>query len=401
MKHYLSIFMVTLSGVCLGVAFSTYLLTMGAFNSSYRAYVVQSGSMEPTLKTGSVVITQTLPRYYIGDIVTFSPDGGEQLVTHRIVRMEGQNFITKGDANEDTDHWEVSPEEVVGKASFSIPFLGYLVDFTKTPKGFVVMVVIPASIIIYEELKTIYLEIKRSLSKLLRRSPSAAKRTGTGIAVIAPVIIVGLLFIAGTGSFFNDTDSREDNTIGVATTYEPTPSPNTNPPPEPVGSIVINEVYHSPDTAHRIDDDHFQSEWVELFNASDQAVNLNGWELDDTETAIVIGDVTLNPNEFLIISPTTLEKFLLVWVSMPATTPFYSLGGARVGNGLTANDNLVLLKNHLGEVVDTISWGTNTEGLNPAIISVAEGHSIERSPDGADTDTTADFIDQSTPTPGL
>ena len=155
MKHYLSIFMVTFSGVCLGVAFSTYLLTTGAFNSSYRAYVVQSGSMEPTLKTGSVVITQTLPRYYIGDIVTFSPDGGEQLVTHRIVRMEGQNFITKGDANEDTDHWEVSPEEVVGKASFSIPFLGYLVDFTKTPKGFVVMVVIPASIIIYEELKTI------------------------------------------------------------------------------------------------------------------------------------------------------------------------------------------------------------------------------------------------------
>lgn len=64
--------------------------------------IVMSGSMEPTLKTGGIVFTDTKrTEPSVGDIVTFRNAKGK--VSHRVVAKQKQSYITKGDAN-NTEH---------------------------------------------------------------------------------------------------------------------------------------------------------------------------------------------------------------------------------------------------------------------------------------------------------
>ena len=128
--------------------------------------IVQSGSMEPAIKTGSVIMVKPADDYKIGDVITF---GGKQEVqtptTHRIYDMkviEGEPvYITKGDANNTPDQKEVSKNEVIGKVLFDVPYLGYAVDFAKKPIGFSLIIIVPAGIIIFDEARKIYAEIKK------------------------------------------------------------------------------------------------------------------------------------------------------------------------------------------------------------------------------------------------
>lgn len=87
--------------------------------------VVLSGSMEPVIQTGAVAYINTkdidcLP----GDIGTFKV--GETMVTHRVIRIEGDRYVTKGDANDVEDLTAVTKEQMVGTYLFQIPKLGYL-----------------------------------------------------------------------------------------------------------------------------------------------------------------------------------------------------------------------------------------------------------------------------------
>ena len=133
---------------------------------NFKVLTVLSGSMEPVIKTGSVVIVKPVDNYKIEDIITFtnSKKPGES-ITHRIYDMkvnEGRiSYITKGDANNAPDQREVSEREVVGKVLFSIPYLGYAVDFAQKPLGFAFIILIPAVIIIGDEIRKIYGEIKK------------------------------------------------------------------------------------------------------------------------------------------------------------------------------------------------------------------------------------------------
>lgn len=160
-RRLLIVSMSVLSGVSFGIAVSSFLLSNGYLSGQYKAFVVQSGSMEPAIKTGSVVITKTEDNYKIGDIITFSLNGkSKEHITHRIINISDK-FETKGDANEEPDLWQADPTQIVGKSILSIPYLGYFADFVKTPKGFVLLVVIPTSIVIYEEMKSILRETKK------------------------------------------------------------------------------------------------------------------------------------------------------------------------------------------------------------------------------------------------
>lgn len=164
-RRLLIVSMSVLSGVSFGIAVTSFLLSNGYLSGQYRAFVVQSGSMEPAIKTGSVVITKSKSKYEIGDVITFSLNGkSKEHITHRIINVS-DTFQTKGDANEEPDLWQIQPEQIVGKSIITVPYLGYFADFVKTPKGFVMLIIIPTSIVIYEELKSILRETK----KLARR----------------------------------------------------------------------------------------------------------------------------------------------------------------------------------------------------------------------------------------
>lgn len=127
-------------------------------------YAVQTGSMEPTIKVGDLIFIKKSKEYKEGDIITFLSGTGKSRVTitHRITKVTDENtFVTKGDANAAEDIDRVKYEDIFGKYIFKIPLLGYPINLVKTPLGFLILIVIPAVIISYEELKKIKNEISK------------------------------------------------------------------------------------------------------------------------------------------------------------------------------------------------------------------------------------------------
>lgn len=127
-------------------------------NLPIKSFLIQSGSMEPTIMTGDVILVQSSDTYKQRDVITFY-DHGKRVVTHRILEVnqgpQGEEYITQGDNNQTPDIAPVPKSDVIGKHALTIPKLGYLVAKSKTKTGIILLIVIPATIIIYDEIKKI------------------------------------------------------------------------------------------------------------------------------------------------------------------------------------------------------------------------------------------------------
>ncbi|OIO46727.1 MAG: signal peptidase I [Parcubacteria group bacterium CG1_02_40_25] len=139
---------------------------------NFKVLTVQSGSMMPAIKTGSIVLVKPTNNYKIGDIITFGQISKTKTpTTHRIAEIEMANgqpiYTTKGDANNAPDQKQVSAKEVIGRVLLDVPFLGYAVAAAKKPWGFMLLIAVPALLVIYEEAHKIWQEIKKSKTKKL------------------------------------------------------------------------------------------------------------------------------------------------------------------------------------------------------------------------------------------
>ena len=150
------------------VAIVALLLIFSAFplKGNYKSFVVLSSSMEPKVKMGSVAVVRPEKDYKIGDIITFGAmSRTESPTTHRIAEIKNENgqilYVTKGDANNAPDQQTVREREILGKVLFSVPYAGYAVAKAKTPVGFLLIVIVPSVVIIYEEIRNIAAEVKK------------------------------------------------------------------------------------------------------------------------------------------------------------------------------------------------------------------------------------------------
>lgn len=100
---------------------------------NYAAAIVLTGSMEPKLSAGDVVILHKQNTYEVKQIITFKERNA--LVTHRIIKQNSLGFVTKGDANNTADQRLVPLSEIMGAAVFVIPKVGHWLMFVKTPIG--------------------------------------------------------------------------------------------------------------------------------------------------------------------------------------------------------------------------------------------------------------------------
>ncbi|MCM3486017.1 signal peptidase I [Kocuria rosea] len=115
---------------------------------------VLSGSMEPTVPTGSQVVVAPLEGeddaagLSTGDVVTFMPRPDDPtLVTHRIVGVavdgEGRrSFTTQGDANAAPDAEPVTATQLRGLVKYHVPWAGYaatLLDAEQKRNGIVLV----------------------------------------------------------------------------------------------------------------------------------------------------------------------------------------------------------------------------------------------------------------------
>ena len=98
----------------------------------YKPIVVLSGSMEPTFKVGNIIYYFHAPEEEIKqyDIVTFTYDDSEELITHRVNEIKNGKYETKGDANESPDKKLIGYSDIKGKVSrIYIPYVGYFVKY--------------------------------------------------------------------------------------------------------------------------------------------------------------------------------------------------------------------------------------------------------------------------------
>jgi len=380
-----------------------------------RPYVVYSGSMEPAIKTASVIVSVPQKNYYQGDVITFSPSGNSKdLVTHRIALKqfpEGVDgtptYLTAGDANEDFDNWEITNEKIIGKVAFSIPYVGYIADFAKKPQGFILLVVVPATIVIYEELKMLKGEIAKFFSGLTRKIfkkkslvnllPKKENRGLPKAAALAPVFGALMVILAFSAAYFIDIEDSIGNIFdagvwGPSVTVTPTPSPT--PTPGVAQTLVVNEVM--PDTT--CSQGNIEAQWIELYNGYTSAINPKNFKITDgtnTVDLVTANNLSIPSGGFLLLSHNSA-----IWND---NTGCWDDHGVQTGNlGGTLNidvGQLQLIGTDGVTVIDTVIWGSNS--LTPS-----QNESIERNPDGWDSAfgtnfAEGDFVERTTPQPGL
>lgn len=114
-----------------GIVFGVPRFLVWWLQTPYPMAAITSGSMWPALREGSLVFVQGVARddIQVDDIVVYQNEGGRGFTIHRVVRMDHDKIVTKGDANFAEDK-PVAYERIVGRAltwfgrPVGIPFLG-------------------------------------------------------------------------------------------------------------------------------------------------------------------------------------------------------------------------------------------------------------------------------------
>lgn len=102
--------------------------------------IVEGHSMEPTFRTGDVVVGFRQDSYRSGDVVIYRvPDGepaaGDRVI-HRIVGgSAAAGYVLKGDNKDGVDPWRPKPDDILGKERLRIPQAGGALIFLRTPLG--------------------------------------------------------------------------------------------------------------------------------------------------------------------------------------------------------------------------------------------------------------------------
>lgn len=243
---------------------------MPPFKNYYHSRTVLTGSMEPKIPKGSVVINQWTDQknLKVDDIITYQHPSDKKInyITHRIVKIDKTGllwrFETKGDANPASDFGLVTQAGTEGKAILIIPLIGYLIEFFKTPVGFILLIALPLLIFIVRQIRDVLrLWQKRVIPQ--EDIPIVKKRKSRKTLA---VILVALAFLATRVSFV----TYASFTSGQATITGVTLSTAASFP----GDVVINEVMWMGSSGNEYD------EWIELRNTTGIPVDLTGWKID-------------------------------------------------------------------------------------------------------------------------
>ncbi len=154
----------------------------------YMLMNIQSGSMEPAIMTGDLIVTKAVANPYNlskGDVISFVGYEGKDLIikTHRITAVNdlggSVSYTTKGDNNPTVDSEDVFPSSVVSMYTGTrIPVLGTIFSFLSGRVGFFVFIVFPLFILfiyqIYKFISTIMEEKKRELIEQIKRENQVA-----------------------------------------------------------------------------------------------------------------------------------------------------------------------------------------------------------------------------------
>lgn len=124
----------------------------------YVILKVQSGSMEPTLSAGDVILCDAYEGgdISVGDVVTFTAPRGAyagMLITHRVTEIvtedgEEVGFRTKGDAADGTDTWTLTRDDIVGVYERKMPVVTNVSGFMGSAGGMMLVIGLPIILLV-------------------------------------------------------------------------------------------------------------------------------------------------------------------------------------------------------------------------------------------------------------
>lgn len=163
MIRWLRLVRVAAVSVALGVALAGFAVVVAPSLLGGRSLTVLSGSMEPALGVGDVVIDSRVSpaEVRVGDIVTFpDPEGTGRLITHRVRRLRivdgSAHVVTKGDNTNAVERWDIPATGSLGRVEYRVPLLGFLVFWLHGAFAGVALIVVPALLLAAFELRRIW-----------------------------------------------------------------------------------------------------------------------------------------------------------------------------------------------------------------------------------------------------
>lgn len=78
----------------------------------YSIFSTETGSMSPTIEKGDIAIVKIGEQVQEKDIITYK--NGNSFITHRIMKIDGDSIIAKGD-NNNTEDEEITRDAIIGK----------------------------------------------------------------------------------------------------------------------------------------------------------------------------------------------------------------------------------------------------------------------------------------------
>lgn len=133
-------------GFCVFIILVLILAHMGNIESigDYTLFNITTGSMEPTLPIGTLVVGQIVDPDVIkeGDIITYKGVTGSTVTTHRVQEVkqgeEGVEFVTKGDANSVIDPVIVKGDNLISRVFVDFKYIGSIITFLQENIGAVI-----------------------------------------------------------------------------------------------------------------------------------------------------------------------------------------------------------------------------------------------------------------------
>lgn len=169
------------------VAFSVLAAAIPTF-LGMDSFIIDGGSMRPAVPAGALVVSRRVDPALVqaGDIITFRHSTSpETPVTHRVVKVLREqsgtvNLLTKGDANATADPEAVATDLPVSRMVYSLPYAGYVLEFSRTSTGKVALMAVPALLLL--------LSIGRKSGPTTRaQSPNEAIEADTDVAAMKKV----------------------------------------------------------------------------------------------------------------------------------------------------------------------------------------------------------------------
>jgi len=142
--------------------------TVSADNKSifgYRLFIVATGSMAGTIDAGEIIIAKSVSptTLKVRDIITFTSNDpsilGEKN-THRIIKIEGDRFFTRGDANQQADSLPTTSQNIIGKVIFHSKTMGFIIRTLSKPLNMLLFLVIPIAFMAITDIRNAAKKVK-------------------------------------------------------------------------------------------------------------------------------------------------------------------------------------------------------------------------------------------------